>query len=99
LQACSAWSSSFLRTDEFGLVPHFRWEYFVHHPLSRLSPETHQRHQGGWPQKGCEGILPATSAIPLPWPGGGRPEILRPPLSGEFALSVARNFDLCIGIP
>jgi hypothetical protein len=35
----------------------------------------------------CHGgnLTIATSAIPLPWPGGCRSETLRPPLSVEFA--------------
>lgn len=32
-----------------------------------------------------------TSAIPLPWPTGFRPETLRPPLSVEFALFGSYN--------
>jgi hypothetical protein len=40
----------------------------------------------------------AISAIPLPWPAGFRPETLRPPLSGEFAVSMVPELNLFIGI-
>jgi hypothetical protein len=43
----------------------------------------------------AENSILTTSAIPLPWPAGFRPETLRPPLSAEFALF--GSYELFIG--